>query len=160
MWDEKGQLQTYSSLLRWPGGYLSRSFVSRIWPVRFFYFEFLSYICSSKYSFANGRIVDFAVPADHRVKLKDSENRDKYLGLAREQKKQKTKKTGNMKVTVIPIVIGVLVKSPKGQEDLEIRGRVEAIQTRELVNDLRILGRVLETWGETLSLRLQWKIIG
>ena len=25
------------------------------------------------------RIVDFAVPADHRVKLKESENRDKYL---------------------------------------------------------------------------------
>ena len=28
------------------------------------------------------RIVDFAVPADHRVKLKESEKKDKYLDLA------------------------------------------------------------------------------
>ena len=28
------------------------------------------------------RIDDFAVPADHRVKLKESEKRDKYLELA------------------------------------------------------------------------------
>ena len=33
------------------------------------------------------RIVDFAVPADHRVKLKESEKRDEYLDLARELKK-------------------------------------------------------------------------
>ena len=33
------------------------------------------------------RIVDFVVPADHRVKLKESEKRDKYLHLARELKK-------------------------------------------------------------------------
>ena len=33
------------------------------------------------------RIVDFAVPADHRVKLKDSEKKDKYLDLAWELKK-------------------------------------------------------------------------
>ncbi len=30
------------------------------------------------------RIVDFAVPADHRIKLKECEKRDKYLDLARE----------------------------------------------------------------------------
>ena len=45
-----------------------------------------------------------AVPADHRVKLKGSEKKDKYLDLARELKK----KLSNMKVTVISIVIGVL----------------------------------------------------
>ena len=33
------------------------------------------------------RIVEFAIPADHRVKLKESEKRDKYLDLARELKK-------------------------------------------------------------------------
>ena len=32
-------------------------------------------------------IVDFAVPADHRIKLKESEKKDKYLDLARELKK-------------------------------------------------------------------------
>ena len=30
------------------------------------------------------KIVDFAVPADHRIKLKESEKKDKYLDLARE----------------------------------------------------------------------------
>ena len=29
--------------------------------------------------------MDFAVPADHSVKIKESEKRDKYLDLAREQ---------------------------------------------------------------------------
>ena len=30
--------------------------------------------------------MDFAVPTDHRIKLKESEKRDKYLVLARELK--------------------------------------------------------------------------
>ena len=47
------------------------------------------------------KIVDFAVPADHRIKLKESEKKDKYLDLARELKKLR-----NMKVTIVPIVIG------------------------------------------------------
>ena len=62
--------------------------------------------------------------ADYRVKLKESEKRDKYLDLARE-----LKKTVNMKVTVIPIVSGALGTVTKGfvqgLEDLEIRGRVK-----------------------------------
>ena len=33
------------------------------------------------------KIFDFAVPADHRIKLKESEKKDKYLDLAREFKK-------------------------------------------------------------------------
>ena len=33
------------------------------------------------------KIVDFAVPSDHRIKLKECEKRDKYLDLARELKK-------------------------------------------------------------------------
>ena len=35
-------------------------------------------------------IVDFAVPADHRIKLKESEKKGKYLDLARELKKKTT----------------------------------------------------------------------
>ena len=31
--------------------------------------------------------MDFAVPADHRIKLKESEKKDKYQPLARELKK-------------------------------------------------------------------------
>ena len=33
------------------------------------------------------KIIDFAVPADHRIKLKECEKKDKYLHLARELKK-------------------------------------------------------------------------
>ena len=33
------------------------------------------------------KIVDFAVPADHRIKLKECEKKDKYLDLVRELKK-------------------------------------------------------------------------
>ena len=49
------------------------------------------------------KIVYFAVPADHRKILKESEKKDKYLDLARE-----IKKLWNMKVTIVPIVIGAL----------------------------------------------------
>ena len=42
-----------------------------------------------------------AVPPDYRIKLKECEKKDKYLNLARE-----LKKLWNMKVTIIPIVIG------------------------------------------------------
>ena len=49
------------------------------------------------------KIVDFAVPADHSIKLKKCEKKDKYLNLARELKKQ-----WNMKVTIVPIVISAL----------------------------------------------------
>ena len=70
------------------------------------------------------KIVDFAVPADHRIKLKQCEKRDKYLDLARE-----LKKLWNMKVTFIPIVIGafgtVTKGLLKGLEDLEVGDRVE-----------------------------------
>ena len=34
------------------------------------------------------KVVDFAVPAHHRIKLKECEKRDKYLDLARELKKK------------------------------------------------------------------------
>ena len=90
------------------------------------------------------KIVDFAVPADHRIKLKECEKRDKYHDLARE-----LKELWNMMVTIIPIVIGafgtVTKGLLKGLEDLEIGGRVETIQTTALLNRARILRRVLET---------------
>ena len=54
-----------------------------------------------------------------------------------------------MKVTVIPIIIGVLGTVTKGLmqplEDLEIGRRVETVQTLALLRSTRILRRVLET---------------
>ena len=90
------------------------------------------------------KIVDFAVPADHRISLKESEKKDKYLDLARE-----LKKLWNMKVTIVPIVIGALGTITKallkGPEDLEIGRQVETIQTTALLRMARILRQVMET---------------
>ena len=100
------------------------------------------------------KIVDFAVPADHRVKLKENEKKDKYHDHARE-----LEKLWNLKVTFIPIVIFALVVTKrllKELDDLEITGRMVTIQTTTLLRSARILRRVLETWGDLLSLKLQW----
>ena len=68
-----------------------------------------------------------------------------------------------MKVTIVPIGIGALGTVTKGLlkdlEDLEVDGRVETIQTIALLRMARILRRVLETWGDLLSLKLLWKNI-
>ena len=87
---------------------------------------------------------DKIVPADHRINLKESEKKDKYLNLARE-----LKKLWNMKVTIVTIVTGALGTITKGLlkglGDLEVDGQVETIQTTELLRTARILRRVLET---------------
>ena len=54
------------------------------------------------------KIVDFAVPADHRIKLNEREKTDKYLDLARE-----LKNLWNMKAAIVPIVIGAFVTVTK-----------------------------------------------
>ena len=62
-----------------------------------------------------------------------------------------------MKVTVIPIVVGTLGMVPKGLEkrleEVEIRGRIEIIQTTALLKLARILKRVLETCCHSNSSR-------
>ena len=47
------------------------------------------------------KIVDFAVLADHKIKLPECEKKDKYLDFPREWKN-----LWNIQVTIIPIVIG------------------------------------------------------
>ena len=92
----------------------------------------------------NESIVDFAVPAYHRIKLKECQRKDKYLDLARE-----LKKIWNMKVMIVPIMIGafgtVTKGLLKGLEDLEVGGLVETIQTTTLLKTARVLSRFLET---------------
>ena len=76
-------------------------------------------------------------------KKKKSEKTDKSLDRAR-----KLKKLWNMKVTVIPIVNGSLGPATKGLvqglEEMEIRRRMEIIQTSALVRSAPILRRVLK----------------
>ena len=54
-----------------------------------------------------------------------------------------------MKVTIVLIVIGALGTITKGllkgQEDLEVGGRVETVQMTALLRTDRILSRVLDT---------------
>ena len=63
------------------------------------------------------KFVDFAVLADHRIHLKEYEKKDMYLDLARE-----LKKIWNVKMTIVPIVIGAFGTITKillkGLEDL------------------------------------------
>ena len=105
------------------------------------------------------KIVDFTLPADYRIKLKEYEKKDKYLDFVRE-----LKKLWNMKVSIIPIAIGAVGTETrellKGLENLEVCGRVGTIQTTALLRTARILRRLLETWGDLQSVRLQWKTIG
>ena len=63
------------------------------------------------------RIADIAVPVEHRVKLKESEKREKYLDLARELKK-------TMEYESDGIVTKRLVQR---LEKVDIRERVETI---------------------------------
>ena len=52
--------------------------------------------------------MDFVVLADHRVKIKENEKRDKFLDPARE-----LKKLWNMRVTMVPIVNSAHKTVPK-----------------------------------------------
>ena len=102
--------------------------------------------------------MDFAVPSGHRVKLKKCEKKDKYLALT-----EKLNKLWYMKVTIIAMVIGNLGTVTKGLvqglADLEIRGRVETVQTTVLLRETWILRRFQETLWDLVLLKLQWKTI-
>ena len=88
------------------------------------------------------KIVDFAVPVDHRIKLKESEKKDKYLDLARE-----LKKLWNMKVTIIPIVNDAfgtvtkgLLKGPAIPADPRVKINVSEKRERERERYLDLAG--------------------
>ena len=81
------------------------------------------------------QIVDFGVPADYKVRLKENEKkkkRDKYLDLTWE-----LQTLWNIKVTAMPIIIRALGKIPKllfkGLGDFKITGQVDIIQTSALI---------------------------
>ena len=86
-------------------------------------------------------IVDFAVQADHRVKIKENENRDKYLDLARGLKKGWDRESNR-----ILVVIGALGTVPKGLKrvlgQLEIGGQAVTIQTTVLLRSAKTLRSV------------------
>ena len=109
------------------------------------------------------KIVDIAVPADHRIKPKECEKKDKYLDLAKE-----LKKLWNVKVTIIPIVIGAFGTVSKGLlkslEDLEVGDNpyddiIEYSQnTEKSPVDLRRLA-VTQSTVKNHQRQLMWKTL-
>ena len=93
----------------------------------------------------------------------ENQRKSKERQVLRPCKRCKKNKLWNMKVTVIPIVTGALGTVPKGwlRELIasEIGGRIETIQTAASLRSARQMRRVLKTWRDLLSLRLQWKTI-
>ena len=84
------------------------------------------------------KVIDFAVPDDRSIKLKESEKKDKYFDFAKE-----LGKLGNMKVTIIPIVNGAFGTLSKGVltglENLDVVGRRETSQTTAVLRTALIL---------------------
>ena len=102
--------------------------------------------------------MDFAVPADQRVKRKESEKKDKYSDLAREQKK-----LWSMKVTVIPIVTAAFGSVTKiigtGTRRIENKNTSEDHPNYSIVLIDHDIEESPVNLGDLLSLRLQWKTI-
>ena len=93
--------------------------------------------------------MDFAVPEDQGVKLKEDETRDKYLDLARELKTMEHE--GDCDTNYNKSFV-------KWVEDIEIRAQVETIQTTAS-RSTRIPRRVLKIWEDLLLLKPLWKTI-
>ena len=101
------------------------------------------------------RVVNFAIPIDHRVKLKKGKNRYQYLDLAWEVKYPR-----NMKMIVIQIVICTLSSYQLISKDTGSVGNKNKSgdrPTTPLLKLDRILRRIRETWGDLLPHKLQWK---
>ena len=72
----------------------------------------------------------------------------------------RTEKNGTWGWRRYQLLLLLLKRSPKvlkKLEDSEIIGKIESILTTALLRSARLLRRVLEAWGERLSLGLQWR---
>ena len=114
------------------------------------------------------RSVDFSILADHREKNQRKRKERQVLGPC--QKIEKTMEHeggGDTNCTWCTRnntqrlgAFGTITKGLlKGLDDLKVGGRVVTIQTKALLRTARTLRRVLVTWGDLLSLKIQWKII-
>ena len=89
------------------------------------------------------KIIDFAVPADYRLCQKEREKIEKYQDLKRE-----LQTLWDLKVSIVPIVIGALGTIPKTLKqrlkELGVNIKPDQFQTSALLNSARILRKVLE----------------
>ena len=92
---------------------------------------------------SKAQVIDFAIPYDSRVDSKEMEKIEKYQDLVRE-----LKRLWDMKVVVIPIVLGALGTTPKTlqkrMKDIGIETRIDELQKTVILHTARILRKVLE----------------
>ena len=88
--------------------------------------------------------MEFAIPAEYRMKIKQNKKRVKHLDLARE-----LKNNWKIRVTVMPVVFGALGTVPEGLEK-GLQGSVMGTnQTTSLLRSARILSWVRGIWDAT-----------
>ena len=96
-------------------------------------------------------LLDFAVPADQRVKLKEFKKRDNYQDLAGEVKKP-TEHGDDSDATCNLCTWNNPQKTVKETGRLGNKRTSRDHSDDRLLRSARILRRVLETWGDLLSL--------
>ena len=100
--------------------------------------------------------MDFAIPADQRVKLKESEKWDKYQDFTRELKKEYESDAD--------IYYKCCTQYTNQMIAREFRRLGNGMTSRDHLNysitkSASILRKVLESWEDLLCLKLQWKTI-
>ena len=89
------------------------------------------------------KIIDFAVPGDSRIDEKEKDKIEKYQDVGR-----KLRKIWNVKVKIIPLVVGSLGAIPKQfgnrLKQIGITGGTAQVQKIVLLGTARILRKVLE----------------
>ena len=97
------------------------------------------------------KIIDFAVPGDNRIEEKEKDKIEKYQDLERE-----LQKIWNVKVKIIPLVVGSLGAIPKQfcnrLKQIGITARTAQVQKTLLLGMARILRKVLEIYSYWLWL--------
>ena len=90
------------------------------------------------------KIIDFAVTWDSRIEEKEKDKIEKYQDLGRE-----LQKIWNIKVKIIPLVVGSLGAIPKQLRNrlkqIGITTGIAQVQKTVLLGADRILGKVLDT---------------
>ena len=89
------------------------------------------------------KIIDFEVPGDSRIEEKEKDKVEKYQDLGRE-----LQKIWNVKVKIIPLVVGSLGAIPKQfgnrLKQIGIKAGTAQVQKIVLLGMARILRKVLE----------------
>ena len=104
------------------------------------------------------RIVDFVVPADHLIKLKKSEKRDKNVDIASKLKKTVEHSARDTNCNWCAHYSHQMIDTRTGSDGNKKTSRDHPNNILLFRSD-RILRRIRETWGDLLSLKFQWKTI-